>query len=54
MLSLTLLLVLMFFPDLFSIVINRLWEERAGLYVDRAFICFSCIPDRDFCEPDRG
>ena len=28
---------------LFSIIITLLWEERAGLYPSRAFVCFSCI-----------
>ena len=43
MLSLNLLIGLMFFRDLFSIVITSLLEERAGLYASRAFVCLSCM-----------
>ena len=49
MLSLNLLIGLMFFRDLFSIVITSLLEERAGLYASRAFVCLSCMRCFFFC-----
>ena len=39
MLSLTLLIVLMFFSVLFGIVTTSFGEKRAGLYASRAFVC---------------
>ena len=42
MLSLVLLFVLVFISP-FSIVITSLGEERAGLYVSRAFVCLFCM-----------
>ena len=33
--------MLVFFSVLFSIVISSLWDERAGLYASRVFVCLS-------------